>query len=161
MIKTEKKIEKKEVSKFIFKRNKGIILSLFSCLFFLILASCKAEKGDPDRFKQGVFEIPAGNGYSKTKITRIDSLQIEEYDKIVSISTDSLTTEKRIKHIDTLYIKWKSNFFYSLKMKSPKKQLDKDAIYVQITKIKDSSYDFSAKIGFSKFLTDGTIYKIK
>ena len=46
-------------------------------------------------------------------------------------------------------------------MKSPKKQLDKDAIYVQITKITNDSYDFSAKIGFSKFLTDGTIYKVK
>jgi hypothetical protein len=46
-------------------------------------------------------------------------------------------------------------------MKSPKKQIDEDAIYVQITKITEDSYDFSAKIGFSKFLTDGTIYKIK
>jgi hypothetical protein len=46
-------------------------------------------------------------------------------------------------------------------MKSPKKQLDKDAIYVQITKITDNSYDFSAKIGFNKFLMDGTVYKVK
>ena len=161
MIKAEKRIEKKEVFKFILEKRNTLFLSLFSCFFLLVLTSCSSEKGDPDRFKQGVFEIPAGEGYSKTTITRIDSLQIEEYDKIISISNDSISEEKRVKHIDTLYIKWKNNFFYSLKMKSPKKQLDKDAIYVQITKITNDSYDFSAKIGFSKFLTDGTIYKVK
>ncbi|MCG1036707.1 hypothetical protein [Polaribacter sargassicola] len=136
---------------------------LFGVLTILItLVSCKSEIEDnSDRFKQGVFEVPAGKGYSKTIITRIDSIQIEEYDKIVSISNDSTTSEKRIKHIDTLYIKWKNNFFYTLKMKSPKKELDKDPIYVQITEVKDSSYNFKAKIGFSKFVTDGTIYKIK
>lgn len=128
-------------------------------LFFLV--ACSSEKPDADRFKQGVFEIPAGDGYSKTIITRKDSLQIEEYEKIISISNDSTVQEKRVKRIDTLYIKWKSNFFYSLKMKSPKKQLDKDAIYVQITKVTDSSYDFSAKVGFSKFKTEGTLFKIK
>jgi hypothetical protein len=130
------------------------------CLLF-ILSSCTADKGDPKRFREGIFEVPAGDGYSKTTITRIDSIQIEEYDKIISISNDSVSIEKRIKHIDTLYIEWKNNFFYSLKMKSPKKELDKDVIYVQITKITDDSYDFSAKIGFSKFLTDGTVYKVK
>jgi len=137
------------------------IITLFSCLFLLVFASCSSKKGDPERFRQGVFEVPAGKGYSKTIITRIDSIQIEEYEKIISISNDSVSGEKRIKRIDTLYIKWKNNFFYSLKMKSPKKQLDKDAIYVQITKITDNSYDFSAKIGFNKFLTDGTVYKVK
>ena len=155
------KIDKKGVLKFIIGKRKTGFLSLICCFFLLILASCSSEKGDPERFKQGVFEILAGDGYSKTIITRIDSLQIEEYEKIISISNDSASGVKRIKHIDTLYIKWKNNFFYSLKMKSPKKQLDKDAIYVQITKITDNSYDFSAKIGFSKFLTDGTIYKVK
>ena len=145
----------------------GIFLTTLQTLCFFLLTSfflfsaCSSEKIDANRFKEGVFEIPAGNGYSKTVITRVDSLQIEEYEKIISISNDSVITEKRVKRIDTLYIKWKSNFFYSLKMKSPKKQLDKDAIYVQITKVTDSSYDFSAKIGFSKFATDGTIYKIK
>lgn len=128
---------------------------------FFLFTACSSEKLDANRFREGIFEIPAGDGYSKTVITRVDSLQIEEYEKIISVSNDSVITEKRVKHIDTLYIKWKNNFFYSLKMKSPKKQLDKDAIYVQITKVKDSSYDFSAKIGFSKFATDGTIYKVK
>jgi hypothetical protein len=153
------RIKKREVS--VFKPTKSkVILSLFSFLF--VLLSCNTEiKDNSNRFKEGIFEIPAGEGYSKTIITRKDSIQIEEYEKIVSISNDSISGVKRIKHIDTLYIKWKNNFFYSLKMKSPKKQLDKDAIYVQITKVTDSSYSFKAKIGFSKFATDGTIYKIK
>ena len=131
-------------------------------IVFIALYSCKSEiKDNSDQFKQGVFEIPAGEGYSKTIITRKDSLQIEEYDKIVSVSNDSTSGEKRIKHIDTLYIKWKNNFFYTLRMKSPKKELDKDPIFVQITKLKENSYDFSAKIGYSKYKTDGTIYKVK
>jgi hypothetical protein len=138
--------------------NKYFMYALCS-LFFL--SACSSKKGNPDRFRQGVFEVPAGKGYSKTIITRIDSIQIEEYEKIISISNDSVSGEQRIKHIDTLYIEWKNNFFYSLKMKSPKKQLDKDAIYVQITKITDDSYEFSAKIGFSKFLTDGTMYTVE
>jgi len=105
-----------------------------------VLTSCKSEINDnSDRFKKGVFEIPAGEGYGKTTITRIDSLQIEEYEKVVSISNDSSSGVKRSKHIDTLYIKWKNNFFYTLKMKSPKKELDKDPIYVQIVKVTDDS----------------------
>jgi hypothetical protein len=153
--------EKKKVFAMVTEKKYTQIITLFSCLFLLVFASCSSKKGDPERFRQGVFEVPAGKGYSKTIITRIDSIQIEEYEKIISISNDSVSGEKRIKRIDTLYIKWKNNFFYSLKMKSPKKQLDKDAIYVQITKITDNSYDFSAKIGFNKFLTDGTVYKVK
>jgi len=137
--------------------------NLLAILTIIItLVSCKSElKDNSNRFKEGVFEIPAGEGYSKTIITRKDSLQIEEYEKIVSISNDSISGVKRIKHVDTLYIKWKNNFFYSLKMKSPKKELDKDPIYVQITKITDSSYSFTAKIGFSKFKQNGTVYKVK
>lgn len=153
---------KKNIESSTFKQKKGIaiFLSLFSLLF--VLVSCNSEiKDSSNRFKEGVFEIPAGEGYSKTIITRKDSLQIETYEKIVSISNDSTSGVKRIKHTDTLYIKWKNNFFYSLKMKSPKKELDKDPIYVQITEITDNSYNFKAKIGFSKFATDGTIYKIK
>ena len=127
-----------------------------------VLTSCKSEFNDnSDRFKKGVFEIPAGEGYGKTTITRIDSLQIEEYEKVISIFNDSSSGVKRSKHIDTLYIKWKNNFFYTLNMKSPKKELDKDPIYVQIVKVTEDSYSFSAKIGFSKFKTDGTIYKVE
>tara|TARA_B110001454_G_scaffold210395_1_gene224869 strand:+ start:544 stop:1023 length:480 start_codon:yes stop_codon:yes gene_type:complete len=155
----DKRIKEKEFS--IFNRTKSkVILSLFSFLF--VLLSCNSEiKDNSNRFKVGVFEIPAGKGYSKTIITRKDSLQIEEYEKIISVSNDSITSVKRIKKIDTLYIKWKNNFFYSLKMKSPKKELDKDPIYIQITKVTDNSYSFKAKIGFSKFTSEGNIYKIK
>lgn len=148
----------KKKSKFI--TNQFFIFSLL--LTIIILSGCSPEiRGDADRFKKGVFEIPAGNGYGKTTITRKDSLQIEEYDKIISITSDSIITEKRIKQVDTLYITWKNNFFYTLKMKSPKKELDKDPIFVQITEVKDSSYNFTAKIGFSTFKSDGTVYKIK
>ena len=109
----------------------------------------------------GVFEIPAGKGYSKTIVTRIDSLQIEEYTKFTEISTDSGVFKKENKVIDTLYIKWKNNFFYTLKMKSPKTELDNDPIFVQINKITENSYEFTAKIGFSEFKQKGTVYLIK
>ena len=154
-------IKNNNLFNFNLQHNRCIKYIGYSLCLLCILSSCTSDKGDPKRFREGIFEVPAGDGYSKTTITRIDSIQIEEYDKIISISNDSVSREKRIKHIDTLYIEWKNNFFYSLKMKSPKKELDKDAIYVQITKITDDSYDFSAKIGFSKFLTDGTVYKVK
>ena len=151
---------KNQESRIKFKRLVPLFAFIF-CLLSFVFFSCSSEiKDNSNRFKEGVFEIPAGKGYSKTIVTRKDSLQIEEYEKIVNISNDSVSGEKRIKHIDTLYIKWKNNFFYSLKMKSPKKELDKDPIYVQITKVTDNSYSFKAKIGFSKFATDGTIYKI-
>tara|TARA_R110000787_G_scaffold88545_2_gene187889 strand:+ start:255 stop:698 length:444 start_codon:yes stop_codon:yes gene_type:complete len=127
----------------------------------LLMYSCGPEKNiDASRFKTGVFEIPAGKGYSKTVVTRIDSLQIEEYTKYTEISTDSGAFQQETKKIDTLYIKWKNNFFYSLKMKSPKNDLDNDEIYVQITKITDTSYNFTAKIGFSEFKQKGTLYKV-
>lgn len=128
----------------------------------VLFSACQPEiKGDADRFKKGVFEIPAGKGYSKTVITRVDSLQIEEYTKYAEISTDSGVFQKETKRVDTLYIKWKNNFFYTLRMKSPKTDIDKDPIFVQITKISGDSYEFSAKIGYSKFKQDGTVYKVK
>jgi len=46
-------------------------------------------------------------------------------------------------------------------MKSPKTKLDKDPIFVQITKVTDSSYSFTAKIGYSKFTQKGVVYKVK
>ena len=139
------------------------ITALFSTLIIvLFLSSCNSKKAkDAERFKLGVFEIPAGKGYSKTIVTRVDSLQIEEYVKYTEISTDSGVFKRENKIIDTLYIKWKNNFFYTLKMKSPQTELDKDPIFVQINKLSDSSYDFTAKIGFSEFKQKGTVYKIK
>jgi hypothetical protein len=135
------------------------VLFLFGLSFLL---SCSSSKdNDASRFKTGVFEIPAGKGYSKTIVKRIDSLQIEEYTKFTEISTDSGVYKKESTIIDTLFIKWKNNFFYTLKMKSPKTDLDKDPIFVQINKITENSYDFTAKIGFSEFKQKGTFYKIK
>lgn len=132
-------------------------------LVLTVIFSCKEPViiDNNNQFKTGVFEIPAGKGYSKTTITRIDSIQIEEYTKTISISTDSIVKERSEKHIDTLFIKWKSNFSYVLTMKSPKTSLDKDKIFVTINKVTDSSYSFTAKIGFSKYKQTGTVYKAK
>ncbi|CAL2093769.1 hypothetical protein [Tenacibaculum sp. 190524A02b] len=136
--------------------------SIFLLISFMFIVSCSPEKkGDPTRFKKGVFEIPAGNSYGKTIITRIDSLQIEEYTKKTSVSTNNGLSDKEVKHIDTLFIKWKNNFAYTLRMKNPKTKLDKDPIFVQITKVTENSYEFTAKIGYSNFKQKGTVYKVK
>lgn len=130
-------------------------------LVTLAFAACKPEMtGDPDRFKTGTFEIPEGPGYSKTEIIRVDSLHIEKYVKYVEVSTDSSTYIKEIPRVDTLYIKWKNNFFYTLKMKSPRSKSDEDEIFVQITKVTPDSYEFSAKVGYSNFKQTGTVYKV-
>ena len=128
---------------------------------FTILSCQTRTSGDPARFQQGIFEIPAGKGYSKTIITRVDSLQIEKYTRYIEVSTDSGVYTKEIDLVDTLYIKWKNNFFYTLRMKSPKKDIDRDPIFVQITRVTDNSYEFTAKIGYSKFKQDGTVYKVE
>jgi hypothetical protein len=137
--------------------------TLFILSIITLFISCQEVKivDNNNQFKKGVFEIPAGDGYGKTTITRIDSLQIEEYTKIVSISTDSIVKDRIYKHIDTLYIEWKNNFSYILRMKSPKTSLDKDQIFVKINKVTDSSYSFIARIGYSKFKQTGTVYKAK
>lgn len=116
-------------------------------LLFVILGSffaCKTETLEADRFKAGVFEIPEGKGYSKTIITRIDTLQIEQYEN----------------KIDTLIIEWKNNFNYTLKMVSPKNAIDKELIHVKITSVKDNSYEFESVIGRSNFITKGELFKI-
>ncbi|MFY7670942.1 hypothetical protein ACOSP6_07605 [Tenacibaculum sp. MEBiC06402] len=134
-------------------------LSFLFYIVFISFVSCKVDtSGNPERFKFGTFEIPAGDNYSKTTIVRKDSLQIEYYTKKVTISTDSSVIEKEIEKVDTLFIKWKNNFAYQLKMKSPKTDLDKEIIFVQITKVKDSSYDYTSRIGYSKFKPKGTVY---
>lgn len=134
-------------------------LRFLFCILFISLISCNVEtSGNPERFKYGTFEIPAGGNYSKTTIVRKDSLQIEYYTKKVTVSTDTTVTEKEIKRIDTLFITWKNNFAYQLKMKSPKTDLDKEIIFVQITKVKDSSYEFTSRIGYSKFKPKGKVY---
>jgi len=134
----------------------------FIYLFFLlsiVLSSCKVEtKGNPDRFKYGTFEIPAINNYSKTIIVRKDSLQIEYYSKKTIVSTDSTVVEKEVKRIDTLFIEWKNNFAYTLRMKNPKTEDEKDPIFVQINKVTDSSYSFVSRVGYTNFKPKGTVY---
>jgi hypothetical protein len=134
---------------------------VYILVLFIAFSACAPEiKGDPDRFREGNFEIPAGDSYSKTEIKRVDSLHIEKYTKYIEVSTDSGSYVKEVPRIDTLYIKWKNNFFYTLRMKSPKSKADQDPIFVQITKVTDSSYEFSAKIGYSNFKQPGTVYKV-
>lgn len=124
--------------------TRTLVLTLVSCL--LTLASCKSEFEDnSDRFKTGVFEIPAGEDFVKETIIRKDSIQISKYGD----------------NIDTLSIEWRGNFFYTLKYINPKNSLQKDPMYIQINKIREDSYDFTVKIGLSKFTKKGTIYKIK
>lgn len=94
-------------------------LSIFTVIFIITSCSPKIE-GNPERFKVGNFEIPAGDGYGKTTITRTDSLQIEKYTKLISVSNDSATYTKEEVHIDTLFVTWKNNFAYTLRMKNPK-----------------------------------------
>ena len=130
-------------------------------VLFLVFSCTPEKKGDPLRFKYGTFEIPESDSYGKTVIIRKDSLQIEKYSKKVSISTDSLVSEKNIIRIDTLFINWKNNFAYRLQMKNPKTDLDKDPIFVQITKVTDTSYSFTARIGYSNFKQKGTVYKVQ
>lgn len=123
-------------------------ISFLSIIFIFSLAftACNsATEDNTDKFKIGVFEIPAGKDFVKETIIRKDSIQISKYGD----------------HIDTLSIEWKNNFFYTLKYINPKNDLQKDPMYIQINKIKDDSYDFTVKIGFSKFSKKGTIYKVE
>lgn len=121
--------------------------NFFYLLFgILLLNSCNSEfKDNSEKFKEGVFEIPAGDNFVKETIIRKDSIQISKYGNT----------------IDTLSIEWKNNFFYTLKYINPKNSLQKDPMYIQINKIKENSYDFTVKIGFSKFTKKGTIYKVQ
>jgi len=119
-------------------KNIVLIISLFA-----ILISCKNEPLNPDRFKTGTFEIPAGKGYEKTIIIRQDSIQIEKYQD----------------RTDTLSISWENNFNYTLKMIHPKTAIDEDPIHIKITNIEKDSYDFEAVIGHSNFVQKGTIFK--
>ena len=119
---------------------KTLVSILLLCICF---TSCKKESEDTaNRFKEGVFEIPAGERFVNETIIRKDSIQISKYGN----------------EIDTLSIKWKNNFFYTLKYINPKNELQKDPMYVQINKVRDSSYDFTVKIGFSKFKQKGTLF---
>ena len=77
------------------------------------------------------------------------------------IRKDSIQISKYGSSFDTLSIKWKNNFFYTLKYINPKTDLQKDPMFIQINKVNENSYDFTVKIGFSKFSQKGTVYKIE
>ncbi len=115
---------------------------IFIFLTIILLAACSQSTNKADRFKNGNFEIPAGDTYGKTIIIRKDTLQIELYEK----------------RMDSLSIHWKDNFNYTLQMLNPKREIDKDPIHVRITGLKEKSYDFEAVIGHSNFKQKGTIY---
>lgn len=120
---------------------------VFILIILLFIISCKDIPivDNNNQFKTGVFEIPAGKNFVKETIIRKDSIQISKYED----------------HVDTLSIKWKNNFFYTLRYINPKNEMQKDPMFVQINKIYKNSYDFTVKIGFSSFSTKGTIYKVK
>lgn len=131
---------------FVFNLLKDQVLFLFLFSFLFTFISCKSElKDNSDQFKIGVFEIPSGKSFVKETIIRKDSIQISKHGN----------------EIDTLSIKWKNNFFYTLRYINPKTELQKDPMFIQINKIHKDSYDFTVKIGFSKFKNKGTMYKIK
>ncbi|MDC0177197.1 hypothetical protein OAJ14_03490 [Polaribacter sp.] len=143
-----KKIEKKKKNQDTRPKCKNLNYSLiiFFSLFSSLFLSCNAEiKDNSDRFKKGVFEIPAGKSFVKETIIRKDSIQISKHGN----------------HVDTLSIKWKNNFFYTLKYINPKNDLQKDPMFIQINKLHKNSYDFTVKIGFSKYTNKGTIYKVE
>ena len=119
----------------------------FTLSFALLVFSCKNAPivDNNNKFRTGVFEIPAGKNFVKETIIRNDSIQISKYED----------------HVDSLSIEWKNNFFYTLRYINPKNELQKDPMFVQINKVYENSYDFTVKIGFSTFSTKGTIYKIK
>jgi hypothetical protein len=146
MIETRNKKQEKNFLSLIQFVNRKTIWSFLFVLSSLLSLSCKSEFEDnSDKFKEGVFEIPAGDNFVKEIIIRKDSIQISKYGD----------------NIDTLSIKWKNNFFYTLKYINPKNSLQEDPMYIQINKINEDSYDFTVKIGFSKFTKKGTIYKVK
>ena len=89
-----------------------------------IMSCTKQSKKNAERFKHGVFEIPASDDFVKESIIRKDSIQISKYGD----------------QIDTLSIKWKNNFFYTLRYINPKNEMQKDPMYIQINKVRDSSY---------------------
>ena len=112
-------------------------------VLLIVLNACQNEPLSPDRFKQGIFEIPGGKGYDKTIVIRKDSIQIEKYQD----------------RIDTLRITWINNFNYMLEMIHPKTAIDEDPIHVKITNIDKKSYDFEAVIGHSNFVQTGKLIK--
>lgn len=122
---------------------KNLLFAFIALLLFSVAACKEKNKTNAFQFRTGTFEIPAGEKYTKTIVIRKDKYQIEQYEN----------------RIDTLLIEWENNFKYTLKMLHPKSELDKNPIHVKITNIKENGYDFTAKIGHSKFEQKGTLIK--
>jgi len=92
-------------------------------LFFLLilLFSCNNVSNlKPEQLRVGTFKTIINKGNYESLATRNDSIQVETFN-----------TKK-----DTFYIKWLSNFEYSLVNKHPKNELDKKEFIVKITGIK-------------------------
>lgn len=115
---------------------------VFTLVTGFLFSACLTDTPDPERFKEGFFEIPEGKGYKKTSIIRKDSLQIETYGS----------------KSDTLIISWKDNFNYTLKILYPKTAIDEEPIHVRITDISKDSYEFEAVIGNSNFVQKGKLF---
>ena len=74
---------------------------LLLLIIFTVCVACEPTiQGSPDRFKTGVFEVPAVNGMSKSRIIRKDSIQIEKYTKLTEVTTDSGVFVKKEQKID-------------------------------------------------------------
>ncbi len=117
-------------------------LLLLIILFFI---SCnKSNNLNPEQLRTGTFKTTIKDGNYESIATRNDSLQIETFNK------------KK----DTFYIKWISNFEYSLLRKSPKNELDKREFIVRITGLKQNSYTFTAYYKGSKFKQKGKAIKL-
>ena len=83
--------------------------TLLLLIISTVCVACEPTiQGNPDRFKTGVFEVPAVNGMSKSRIIRKDSIQIEKYTKLTEVTTDSGVFVKKEQKIDTLHSMEKS-----------------------------------------------------
>lgn len=113
-------------------------------LVIISVISCKDKSKNTAKFRVGTFEIPAEKGFEKTTIIRKDSIQIETYQN----------------KTDTLIIKWKDDFNYSLLIKNPKTAIDEDTIFVKITSVKNNSYEYESVIGNSNYVQKEKMIKV-
>lgn len=121
-------------------------MKYFALLLLVFLASCKKPSNlNPNQLRIGTFKTTIKNDNYESLAIRNDSLQIETFNK----------------KIDTFYIKWKSNFEYSLLKKNPKTDLDKKEFIVKITGLKQNSYTFTAHFKGSNFKQKGEAFKIE
>ncbi|GAB1309722.1 hypothetical protein KH5_24050 [Urechidicola sp. KH5] len=117
---------------------------VYIALIAIAFGCAEQQNVDMYSFREGSFEIPAGDKYDKTTFVRNGNYQIETYGE----------------RIDSLEIIWTDNFNYTLKMLHPKSELDQDPIKVRITKVTANSYDFEAVIGHSNYKQIGTVIKL-